>query len=70
MRDAELSACWTAACSMSLRLAVQVPRLGRRGGRHGPQQRCGGNVLLARSRRRIRVVDVEIGINAVAGLYA
>jgi hypothetical protein len=25
---------------------------------------------LTRSRRRIQVVDVEIGINAVAGLYA
>jgi hypothetical protein len=53
-----------------LRLAVQVPRLGCRGGRHGPQQRCSGNELLARSRRRIRVVDVEVGINVVAGLYA
>jgi hypothetical protein len=53
-----------------LRLAVQVPRLGCRGGGHGPQQRCGDNGLLARPRRRIWVVDVEIGVNAVAGLYA
>jgi hypothetical protein len=53
-----------------LRLTVQVLRLGCRGGGHGPQQRCGDNELLARSRRCIRVVDVEIGVNAVAGLYA
>jgi hypothetical protein len=53
-----------------LRLTVQVPRLGCRGGGHGPQQRCGGNELLARLRRRIWVVDVEISVNAVAGLYA
>jgi hypothetical protein len=53
-----------------LRLTVQVSRLGRRGGEHCPQQRCSGNELLARSRRRIWVVDVEIGVNAVAGLYA
>jgi hypothetical protein len=53
-----------------LRLTVQVPRLGCRGGGHGPQQRCGGNELLACSRRCIWVVDVEIGVNAVAGLYA
>jgi hypothetical protein len=53
-----------------LRLTVQVPRLGCRGGGHGPQQCCGGDELLARSRRRVRIVDVEIGINAVAGLYA
>jgi hypothetical protein len=33
-----------------LRLAVQVPRLGRRGGGHGPQQCCGSDELLARSR--------------------
>jgi hypothetical protein len=53
-----------------LRLTVQVPRLGCRGGGHGPQQRCGGNELLARLRRRIWVVNVEINVNAVAGLYA
>jgi hypothetical protein len=49
MRDAELSACCTAACSMSLRLTVQ---------------------LLARSRGRVRVVDVEVGVDAFAGLLA
>jgi hypothetical protein len=53
-----------------LRLTVQVPRLGRRRGGHGPQQRRGGNELLARSRRRVWVVDIEIGVDAVAGLYA
>jgi hypothetical protein len=53
-----------------LRLTVQVPRLGCRGGKHGPQQRRGGNELLARSRRRVRVVYVEIDVDAVAGLYA
>jgi hypothetical protein len=53
-----------------LRLTVQVSRFGCQGGGHCPQQRRGGNELLARSRRRIWVVDVEIGVNAVAGLYA
>jgi hypothetical protein len=53
-----------------LRLTVQVSRLGCRGGGHGPQQRRGGNELLARSRRCFWVVDVELGVNAVAGLYA
>jgi hypothetical protein len=33
-----------------LRLAVQVLRLGRRGGGHGLQQRCSCDELLARSR--------------------
>jgi hypothetical protein len=51
-------------------LTVQVPRLGCRGGGHGPQQRRGSNELLARSRRCIWVVDVEIGVDAVAGMYA
>jgi hypothetical protein len=51
-------------------LAVQVPRLGRRRGGHGPQQCRGDDELLARSRGRIRVVDVEVGVNAVAGLSA
>jgi hypothetical protein len=51
-------------------LAVQVPRLGCRGGGHGPQQRRGGDNLLARSWGRLRVVDVEIGIDAVTGLPA
>jgi hypothetical protein len=27
-------------------------------------------MLLARSRRRVRVVDVEVSVDAVAGLYA
>jgi hypothetical protein len=53
-----------------LRLTVQVLRFGCRGGGDGPQQRPGGNELLARSRRCIWVVDVEIGVNVVAGLYA
>jgi hypothetical protein len=52
-----------------LRLTVQVPRLGRRGGRHGLQHRCGGNDLLARLWRHVWVVDVEICVDAVAGLY-
>jgi hypothetical protein len=53
-----------------LRLTVQIPRLGCRGSGHGQLQRCGGDELLALSRRRVWVVDDEIGINAVAGLYA
>jgi hypothetical protein len=53
-----------------LHLTVQVSRLRRRGGRHGPQQRRGSNKLLARSRRHVWVVDVEVGVDAVMGLYA
>jgi hypothetical protein len=53
-----------------LRLAVQIPRLGRRGGGHGPQQRRGSNELLARSRGRARIIDVELGVDAIAGLSA
>jgi hypothetical protein len=53
-----------------LRLAVQIPLLGRRRGGHGPQQRRGGNELLARSWGRIRVVDIEVGVDAVTGLPA
>jgi hypothetical protein len=53
-----------------LRLAVQVPRLGRRGGGHGPQQCRGSNELLARSRGRVRIVDAEVGVDEIAGLLA
>jgi hypothetical protein len=53
-----------------LRLTVQVPRLGCREGWHGPQQRYGGDELLARSWRRVWDIDVKIGVDAVAGLYA
>jgi hypothetical protein len=53
-----------------LRLAVQVPRLGRRGGGHGPQQRRGGDELLARSQGRVWIVDIEVGVDAIAGLPA
>jgi hypothetical protein len=53
-----------------LRLAVQVPRLGRRGGGHSPQQRRGNNELLARSRGCVWVVDIEVGVDAIAGLSA
>jgi hypothetical protein len=53
-----------------LRLVVQVPRLRRRWGGHGPQQCRSGDELLARSRGRVRVVDVEVGIDAIAGLSA
>jgi hypothetical protein len=53
-----------------LRLAVQVPRLGRRGGGHGPQQRCGSNELLAHSWGRARIVDIGVGVDAVMGLSA
>jgi hypothetical protein len=53
-----------------LRLAVQVPRLGCRRGGHGPQQCRGGDEILARSRGRVCIVDVEVGIDAIAGLPA
>jgi hypothetical protein len=53
-----------------LRLAVHVPRFGCRRGGHGPQQCRGGDDLLARSRGRVWIVDVEVGVDAVAGLSA
>jgi hypothetical protein len=53
-----------------LRIVVKVPHLGCRRGGHGLQQCCGGNELFARSRGRIRIVDVEVGVDAIAGLSA
>jgi hypothetical protein len=53
-----------------LRLAVQVPRLGRRRSGHGSQQCRGCDELLAFSWGRARVVDVEVGVDALAGLLA
>jgi hypothetical protein len=53
-----------------LRLAVQVPRLGHQGGGHGPQQYRGSNELLARSWGRARIVDIEVRVDAIAGLSA
>jgi hypothetical protein len=49
-------------------LTVQVPYLGRRGGGHGPQQRRRNNELLAHPRGCARIVDVEVSVDAVAGL--
>jgi hypothetical protein len=51
-----------------LRLAVQVPCLRRRGGGHGPQQRRHNNELLACLRGCAWIVDIEVGVDAVAGL--
>jgi hypothetical protein len=45
-----------------------VPRALRGG--HGPQQCRGDNELLARSRGRVYVVDVEVGVDALGGLLA
>jgi hypothetical protein len=53
-----------------LRLAVQVSRLGRRGCGYGPEQRHGYDELLACARWRVWVVDVEVGVDALAGLLA
>jgi hypothetical protein len=53
-----------------LRFAVQVPRLGRRGAGHDSQQCRSGNELLACSRGRVRIVDVEVGVDAIVGLPA
>jgi hypothetical protein len=53
-----------------LRLAVQVPHLGCRRGGHGPQQCRGGTKLLARSWGPVWIVDVEVGVDAIAGLPA
>jgi hypothetical protein len=54
----------------SLCLAVQVSRLGRRGCGHGPEQRRCCDELLIRARWRVWVVDVAVGVDALAGLLA
>jgi hypothetical protein len=51
-----------------LRVTVQVFCLGRRGSGHGSQQLRGCDELLARSWGRVRVVDVEVSVDVVAGL--
>jgi hypothetical protein len=51
-------------------LMVQVSCLGRRGCGHGPEPRRNCDELLARSRWRVWVVDVEVGVDALAGLLA
>jgi hypothetical protein len=53
-----------------LHLAVQVSRLGRRGCGHGSEQRCSCDELLTRTQGRVWIVDVEVGIDALAGLLA
>jgi hypothetical protein len=51
-------------------LAVQVLRLGRRWGGHGPQQRHDCDELLARSRGSVQIIDVVVGVDALTGLLA
>jgi hypothetical protein len=53
-----------------LRLVVQIPHLGRRRSEHGSQQCRSCDELLACSWRRARIVDIEVGIDAIAGLLA
>jgi hypothetical protein len=80
MRDAELSACYTAACSM--RACASRRKLHASGVEgsgmarssfatamsfwHTRSGACGSALL--RSRRRVRVVDVEVGVDALAGV--
>jgi hypothetical protein len=67
MRDTDLSAYWTAACSMST--CASRCRF-RASGVEGAGMAHSSVAALARSRGRVRVVDVEVGVNAVAGLSA
>jgi hypothetical protein len=53
-----------------LRFAVQVPRFRRREGGHGPQQCRGSDELLARSWGHVWIIDVEVSVDAIAGLPA
>jgi hypothetical protein len=53
-----------------LRHTVLVLRFGRRGSGHGSQQCRSCDDLLARSRGRVWVVDVEASVDAVARLPA
>jgi hypothetical protein len=85
MRDAELSACYTAACSM--RACASRRKLHASGVEGSGMDRssfaaamsfwhtrsgaCGSSMLksaLLRSRRRVRVVDVEVDVDALAGV--
>jgi hypothetical protein len=49
---------------------VQVLRLGRRGCGHGPEQRRSCDELLTRAWWRVWVVDIEVGVDALAGLLS
>jgi hypothetical protein len=49
---------------------VQVTGFGCRGREHGSEQRCRCNELLNHARRCVRVVDVEVGVDTLAGLLA
>jgi hypothetical protein len=51
-------------------LAVQILRLGCRGGGHGSQQRHGCDELLACSWGCAWFVDIEVSVDAPAGLLA
>jgi hypothetical protein len=51
-------------------LTVQVLCLGRRGSGHGSQQCRGCDEILACTRGRVRVVDVEVSVDVVARLPA
>jgi hypothetical protein len=53
-----------------LRLAAQVACFRRRWFGHGSEQRCHCDELLTCPGRRVRVVDVEVGIDALTGLPA
>jgi hypothetical protein len=53
-----------------LRLVVQLLCLRCRGSGHGLQQRRDCDELLTRSQGRARVVDVEVGVDALADLPA
>jgi hypothetical protein len=53
-----------------LRLAVQVAFLRCRGRGHGAEQCCRCNELLACTRRRVQVVDIEVSVDALVGLLA
>jgi hypothetical protein len=54
----------------SLRLAVQVTCLGCRGCGHGSEQQRYCNEILTRAWWRVRVVDVEVGVDMLASLVA
>jgi hypothetical protein len=69
MWDAKLSTCCTAACSMRA-CASQCRFLERRGHGHGSEQRRCYDELLTRAQWSVWVVDIEVGVDALAGLLA
>jgi hypothetical protein len=70
MRDAELSSCWTAACSMSARASRCRFRASGVEGAGMAHSSVAAAMSFWLARGRVQIVDVEVGVDAIAGLSA